>query len=216
MEDKKLGFWDFLHLNKPLKTLLGFLTSSIIFFIFYLIYNGYKIETKYGSITPPQVEKPSLNKPSIKSDTVWKTKIIKEIKPVNKIVYRNSYLKKDSSIISNKDTKVTPTVNVTSNNQTGGITAQNVAIGKFVPELTEQLKESILSNIDDKNKNIRISYISGVENSMELAFKIKQFLESSGYLNISFSMMMSGSIPKGIICEKKNGEIRLVVGEISK
>jgi hypothetical protein len=74
--------------------------------------------------------------------------------PTKIIEYRDRYknLPKETIIVEK------PSTSITSTGQSGGITAQNVNIGKVVPELNENLKKSLIEAFPDKNEKIDLSY----------------------------------------------------------
>lgn len=76
-------------------------------------------------------------------------------------------------------------IKVTSYDQSGGITANEVNIGtqqrKLTSEFIQQL-ESTLSN--DKNKKIEINVVDGDAEALRFANKIKDHLVALGYKNV--------------------------------
>lgn len=85
--------------------------------------------------------------------------------------------KRNNLLTLNKMDNQNP-VNITSINQSGGITAQNVNIntGRILDDkLKEQLKEKVKNN-----KTVNITSILGDSESYVFATKIKEYLESLG------------------------------------
>ena len=215
MENGNRTWADLIHENKKaVKVILIFvalLLVTILTAIPILLSKGYNITSTgiYRAIKEP--DSIFLPKPAIKPIGQKTEKETIRI-PVKVVKYRDVV----KAAIPETIKVEKPTVNVSSIGQSGGITAQNVNVGKVVPELTEQLKKSILEVFPDKNEKIDLSYISGPPNSMEFAYKIQSFLESSGYKNINFGMMMAKPEPKGISYDRRFGKARLIVGALSQ
>jgi hypothetical protein len=219
--NQKLGFWDFLHLNKPLKILFGLLVSVVIFSIIYFIINGYKIETKYGSITPPQKEEKDVLKPVIEKDTFWKTKVVKQFQPITKIIYKKDKIKKDSSGILNPNSPNTPIINVTSNNQTGGITANEVNIGKIKKSrhLENENKKYILNFIPDKNESVKILFLVNDNEGYVFAKEIYDFLIQNNYKNVNkfiTPFMSSQPVIGQYINRNEKKEVEIKIGTVEE
>ena len=204
---------DLVHENKKLvKTILFLILGIIIFMIsaiIILVMNGYDVTTS-GIKQPRQNIIPAI----IKKPEIDKAKTVKEtiVLPSKVVEYRDRF-----KIIPKETITVEkPNVNVSSNGQSGGITAQNVNIGKVVPELTDNLKKSLLETFPDKNEKIDLSYIISSSTSMDFANKIQLFLKKSGYTNINFGMMAADPEPKGISYNRRNGRTSLIVGVLSE
>ncbi len=95
-------------------------------------------------------------------------------------------------------------INVTSHNQSGGITAYSVNIitGGEQRKLTEDSKSELLRRLD-KNKKIYIYSVAGNSESNNLATEIMEYLISQSY-NVSFCVLMTVNIPKGILIGPNN------------
>jgi hypothetical protein len=86
---------------------------------------------------------------------------------------------------------------VTSYNQTGGITAHTVNIGPPRRELTDSLKQHLLTLPLDKP--ITVTAVMGVSDASELANEIRSFLAQSGF------PMASTGIAQGVFGEDMRG-----------
>jgi len=208
MTDSK-SWADLVHENKKtVKILLSVIVGLLLFIIvsiLMLVANGFNVTT--SGITQPQKKLDSL--PKFKQEiTANKTEKETIVVPTKIIEYRDRFKATPKETI----TVEKPSVSISSNGQSGGITAQNVNIGKVVPELNESLKKSLLETFPDKNEEINLSYIIGPASSMDFAYKIQTFLKNSGYTNISFGMMAAKPEPKGISFNRRNGRTTLVVG----
>ena len=217
-ENRNMGFWEFLHQNKTLKILLSLLLCVIIFSIIYFISKGYSLETKFGSLKPPQKETNKLPENKITVDTGKLPKVIEK-----KFPQKIKSAKKIKSAITVPDsTKVnTPAINpqvinVTSNNQSGGITANQVFIGAKKPKLLDIDKIKILAIAMDKDENIQISCLPGSNNSYELAEQIRSFLVEKGYKKVSsIGMFVSSNSFSGVTYDRRQkGRLNFQVGRI--
>src|SRR5690606_15428454 len=75
-----------------------------------------------------------------------------------------------------------PNVVISSENQSGGITAQEVNIRAKIPVLTENNKKELLTYLPkDKSERISIMALSGNSNSYNIGKEIHQFLSINGY-----------------------------------
>ncbi len=83
-----------------------------------------------------------------------------------------------------KDTVKTQVVNVTSNNQNGGITANQVNIGSIPRNLDINTQGQLLSFLNSKDERIDINSIMGDAESFQFANQINDFLKSQGFTNV--------------------------------
>jgi hypothetical protein len=215
-DENKMGFWEFLHLNKTLKIMLASLICVVIFSLIYFITTGYKIETPYGTITPPQKESNTKQKVA-KKDTVWKTKIVKEVKPITRIIHERENKLKDTSEILKSNVSTSPIVNVTSNNQTGGITANQVNIGKIKKNrfLTIGDKNYLLRFLTDKNEPITISFLVNDNEGYEYAKQFYDFLIENNYKKVNTYItpfMTSKPLIGQYVFRDKNNEVQIKIG----
>lgn len=78
--------------------------------------------------------------------------------------------------------KKTTKINIISNNQSGGITAQNVHIGKQPRNFDDEAKTDLTKLLNDKSQEIEVISIMGDNESFGLAVEVVDYLKSSGYL----------------------------------
>lgn len=73
-------------------------------------------------------------------------------------------------------------INVTSYNQQGGITANQVLIGKQERHLTGELKQNLLDRLPNNKKvKIRVVSVLGDQEAFNLAQEIKTYLDNQNY-----------------------------------
>lgn len=93
-------------------------------------------------------------------------------------------------------------VNVTSNNQTGGITAQEVNIYNKIPSrsLKNQMSHIIAELTKLPKVTYRLHYASYIQEEMDLAVEIDSILHKSKWERIPpITIVAGGSYPKGIV-----------------
>ena len=83
-----------------------------------------------------------------------------------------------------KDTVKSQVVNVTSNNQNGGITANQVNIGSMPRTLDINTERQLLSFLNSKNERIDINSVMGDAESFQFANQINDFLKSQGFTKV--------------------------------
>jgi len=158
-------------------TIAGCIALVISGCIIYGFTHGYVYSGKYGEFAPPKKENNTTvitkkNEPdSIKND---EPKII--------------YIKTKptfTTIDTSKQTKVSP-VNVTSYNQSGGITANKVTIEKIKKDRVLKMQDevSLLVQLPDKSQAITIWSLMGDPESYKCAKQIHEFLIKSKYSNV--------------------------------
>ncbi len=108
--------------------------------------------------------------------------------------------------------------NVTSDNQSGGITAGIVNIfHKLRIELTDENKKQLIENLNDKSATIHVSLQSGGGSEVAgLSQEIMSFLLESGYKNILGVHTIMGFAPfKGMTIERKTeSELVIFIGSL--
>ena len=119
---------------------------------------------------------------------------------------------KEAKMDKNQNEK--KTVNITSYNQQGGITAGEVNIGPKSRHVTEEVKKELDRNLAlDKNKEILVLYSADDFETQNFAFEIKQYLESQRYKIKGYGRQFSSKPQKGVgIIDKPDGSIVLVIG----
>ena len=161
---------------------------SLIFIVAFFGFTGYVVLTlidkKYSFNSPVFSFQP--NPPTIEQDTSKKSKLdttykINDINPSKK----NNSKRQIVIETPNKDTIKSQVVNVTSNNQIGGITANQVNIGPSARKLDLTLTNQLLNFIQDKNSNIDVTSVLGDPEAFQFATSIKNFLTTQGYKNVN-------------------------------
>ena len=108
------------------------------------------------------------------------------------------------------------TYNVSSTGQTGGITAGQVNINKPVLQLTEPLKMALLQELNKEDKNtlkIILYSVLGDSEGFNLAYEIKEYIETLGYNINGVNQGVFTTPQKGIQFEQRdnNNTRKLVV-----
>jgi len=200
---------DLVHENKKTVKIILFSIIGIIVFIIFsiliLVTNDYDVTTSGIRKQSKSIESIIQKKPEITNVETKKETIIV---PTKIVEYRDRF----KTVSKETITVEKPAINISSTGQSGGITAQNVNIGKVVPEISETLKKSLLETFPNKNEEINLSYIMGSSKSMDFAYNIQTFLKNEGFSNISFGMMSAKPEPKGISYDRRNGRTSLIVG----
>lgn len=111
-----------------------------------------------------------------------------------------------------------PTViNVTSHNQSGGITAHTVNVQNVVARMGPNLKAQILREMP-RDRPIQLEYIMGDKSGYRLAQEIFEFLQTNGFALASKFIIPQPQfqpiIGVQVIPDDEKHEYRLFVGEI--
>jgi hypothetical protein len=106
-------------------------------------------------------------------------------------------------------------MNIENNNQQGGTTAGQVAIGNQQRHLNEQAQQALLPHLPSKEKPINVTSTMGNSESFQYANEIKFFLEKQGYKvsgvdQIVFSQPILGQHIK----QMKDDSIKIIIGSI--
>lgn len=119
-------------------------------------------------------EEDSSNKNQITSKVIESSKIAKTENSIKDV-------KESNFQIGNGNTQ--SPINISSTNQTGGITAQNVHISSMKPQrkLNDVVKLEIINRLPVKNEIIRIYSAMGDREATNLGQQIKDFLLENGY-----------------------------------
>lgn len=177
-------FWDLIAEHPKILVLI---IAILILFVFFLAMNNYSIKLPMVSIEPNK------SLPISNNSIVDSTKI----RNVN-TVDTSSYFRKNSiadpkirignkHLIKNQPKKSdlkTEVVNVTSNGQSGGITANQVNIGAVPRVLSTMDQTDLLLFLKDKTERINITAIMGDPESFQFAQQINDFLKYKGYKQI--------------------------------
>jgi hypothetical protein len=105
-------------------------------------------------------------------------------------------------------------INVTSNGQTGGITAGIVNIGDPQRRMATALKSETDKVFPDVNEKISISYVSGNQEAMRFATEIQAYLEAKGFKIPGLGSFMRMPEVFGLKVEtlRNNGGRHIMVG----
>lgn len=138
----------------------------------------------------PTAKTESTNKEKDKNIFTKKDTITNDKKSVNSFQQTKSKFSIKSSNKQNIDSvKAQSIVNISSNHQTGGITAQNVTIG-VKPEqrrLDFALKKQLFEFLSNKDEKIQITSVIGDNEAYKFSIEIEEFLKRNGYSNIETS-----------------------------
>ncbi len=125
--------------------------------------------------------------------------------------------KKTKSILDeNSSNKEGGVVNVTSINQTGGITANKVYIDSPQRELVSELKTNILNLLPNKDEAIQIESPIGHMESITLAKKVVDFLKSCGYKDVHGIDVIRPIPFYDLTYSRDTSAIRILIGPQSK
>ena len=105
-----------------------------------------------------------------------------------------------------------PTVNITSHNQSGGITAQTVNIGPGQRHMNESLGADLKKNVPTGSE-VTIVAVMGDNEAMAFAEEIRKWMLANGYPNVkgvNLSMYLDPVF--GQIIQKKGEGFELIIG----
>ena len=167
-------FWDFLSEHKlALYSFLIILVFSLLTLI-YLLLHGYKVNTPVINIESQKTKAIS------PSDSIEKRVDTIVIPPKTVIKYKDRLIKSPAETI-----KVPiPNVSVTSTNQSGGITANEVYLESKKKILTDDFKKALLKILPNKSERININHLNTSSEGGQIAVQIRNFLKSEGYQNV--------------------------------
>lgn len=112
-----------------------------------------------------------------------------------------------------KDTVKTEIVNVTSNNQSGGITANQVNIGSVPRTLDINIQRQLLSFLNSKEESIVIDCIMGDSESFLYANQINDFLKSKGYNKVDGVNQSAFTKPViGQFMDRDTSGVKILIG----
>lgn len=107
-------------------------------------------------------------------------------------------------------------INITSHNQSGGITAYSVNVHNSSPQrkLDNNFAEELLKALNyDKNIKVRISAVMGNQEAYTFGEEIRNFFVSKGWEIDSVGQAIFHIIPKGQIFNKNaDGSVALLIG----
>jgi hypothetical protein len=202
--------WDLIA-RSPIVFLLIFLLimATTVSLVVWMTNKKIGIQTPWFSTQqpPPEISQDTSNKSKTKIDTTA-------------IINQNTHPKnpKVSSIIikqPNKDTVKTQVVTVTSNNQLGGITANQVNIGSQPRKLDISTANQLVNYIPNKDEKIDLTCIMGDAESFQFATQIKDFLLSIGYKNVNgVSQALFNQPVKGQFMDRDSSGVKIVIGSL--
>ncbi|GAA4776650.1 MULTISPECIES: hypothetical protein [Flavobacterium] len=178
------GFWSLLHANRWMKitfvTIASFVALVISGCIIYGFTHGYVYSGKYGEFAPQKKE----NNPTIITKKNEPNSIENKEKSDNpKIIY----IKTKPELTKVDTSKSTSSqVNVTSYNQSGGITANKVTIEKIKKDRVLKMQDevSLSVKLPYKDQAITVWSLMGDPESYKFAKQIHTFLITSKYSNV--------------------------------
>ncbi len=198
-------FWDLIaeHPKMMFSVVLALLIVLLI-----LALNNYSIKSSMLSVEAPigitPVSKDSFSVAS--SDTLPLKKVS------TPIPYRKSN-KLPTSRQPTRDTVKTQIVNVSSNNQSGGITANQVNFEAIPRKLNESIANQLLSNLHDKNENISITSVMGDGEAFRYASEITTFLKGKGFNRVDgVSQAVFTKPVLGQFFDRDSTGVKIVVG----
>ncbi|HSB92406.1 MAG TPA: hypothetical protein VLC28_04780 [Flavitalea sp.] len=109
-------------------------------------------------------------------------------------------------------TKQQTIYNVTSNNQSGGITAGVVHFSKPGRHINDKLKEQLDQEFPNTHESVRISVITGNGEALTFAEEIRQYLNTKGVSIGQVGQFMGGPLKGQKIAKDKDGIRHIKVG----
>ena len=177
-------FWDLIAEHpKIIYTIIILLIVLVAF----LAVNQYSIKSPVLSLEP---DKRNSNSNSLYGDTekiVRVTTLDTSVNIQKKLIPNSKAKTPQEQIVirdPNKDTIKTEIVNITSHNQSGGITANQVNIGSVPRNLDINNQSQLLSFLNSKDEMIDINSIMGDAESFKFANQINDFLKSQGFKKV--------------------------------
>lgn len=107
-----------------------------------------------------------------------------------------------------------PQVNVTSVNQRGGITANNVNIESPERHINDLIKNSLVAQLpNNKAQEIDVTSVLGDQEAYQFAQEIKEYLENKGYKVNGVNQVVFDKPVKGqIISSKEDDSFSIIIG----
>jgi hypothetical protein len=210
-------FWDLIA-EHP-KMVFSIIILIIVLLVL-LALNKYSIKSPVISLEPdkrntnpnPQIADTGkiLKGTTLDTSTFIQRKLIQNPKtrtPKEKIVLKEPH----------KDTVKTEVVNVTSHNQSGGITANQVNIGLIPRVLDINIQRQLLSFLNSKDEKIEINSVMGDAESFQFANQINNFLKSQGFKKIDgVSQSIFNKPVVGQFMDRDSFGVKILIGSNSK
>jgi len=107
-------------------------------------------------------------------------------------------------------------INITSHNQQGGITANEVSISTPPPRhVNDEFIKNLKQRLPGKNETIKIYAIANHPEAFHFASEIRDLLINMGYGDVSFSSLVTPAPYVGNVVEsRKGGGINITIGPI--
>ncbi len=168
-----------------------------------------------GNKNVPVTEKPIVEKEKAKELEVKEESIKKTfVSPIS--VKSEKVIKKENPTnLQAGNGNIQSPVNISSTNQTGGITAQNVNVTtKPQPrKLNDYTRNQLISYLNNKSEKIDISCIMNDHEAFDYANEIENFLLENGYTNINGGNQAVFSKPfKGQEVFRTNSGVKISIG----
>lgn len=180
--------------------------------LFGIEFNSEKINT---TVKAEPINKEKDENILVKKDTVDrdKKKSVNSFQQTN-IPPKGNFLLKSSNTQKIDSVRNQAIVNITSNHQTGGITAQNVNIGLKPQQriLNFALKKQLFEFLNDKNEIIDISSVNGDVEAYNFAVEIGQFLQRNGYTKVNTSQAIYSPPLEGQTMTRVNNHAQIEIG----
>jgi hypothetical protein len=206
-------FWDVVAEHPKIS---GSLIIFLIILVIIMVLNGYSLKTNLMTLEPSKKEE---NTGVTKAE---KDKEIKKdtVKPSISFQQPKTPIKSAITIKSQTEQKIDsvkpqPIVNITSTNQSGGITAQNVNIGVKPQQraLNFALKKQLFEFLTDKNEIIDISSVAGDSEAYKFSLETVDFLKRNGYSNVNGVNQAFFSPPIiGQSIQRRNNQVYISIG----
>ncbi len=188
----------------------------LILAIFFLVWNRYSFKSPVISFEPEKSTPASSNS---KVDSIQNSEgnnLDTTALIIKRPVINPKNLKDADQVLikrPEKDTVKAEVVNVTSHNQQGGITANQVNIGLPPRLLTLSLQNQLLSYLQSKTEPIDITSIMGDSESFKFANEINSFLKSQGYISVgSVAQSVFNKPMVGQFIDRDSSGVKIVIG----
>jgi hypothetical protein len=210
-------FWDLIA-EHP-KMVFSIIILLIVVVVF-LALNKYSIKSSVLSLEP---DRQQVNPPTQLNDTGKNDKV--RMLDTSAFIQRKSipnHLTKthrEQIVIKEptKDTVKTQVVNVTSNNQNGGITANQVNIGTLPRNLDMNTQRQLLSFLNSKEERIDINSVMGDAESFHFANQINDFLKSQRFTKVDgVSQSVFTKPVVGQFMNRDSSGVKILIGSNTK
>lgn len=204
-------FWDFIS-EHPKKTFS--IIIILVLLLIFIVMNKYTLKSGSFSLEPEKLQ----NVENVQVfDTIKNTKnnILKASLPNNITSSKSRTLKELVKTNQHKKDSIIhpPMINVSSTNQSGGITANQVNIGSIPRNIDNKTKNELLEMLKVKNEPIDISSVMGDSEAFKYANQINDFLKSQGYTKVEGVSQAVYSKPViGQFIERDNIGIKIIIG----